>query len=76
MRSRLASSAGSSARASALGRAFAVHRTELGSVVSAALAKSHPPALREGILFGGAENSTASRGFEPRAVALKVRVAT
>jgi hypothetical protein len=44
-------------------------------VVSAALAKSQPPALREGIFFSGAQNSATSRCFKPRAVALKVRIA-
>jgi hypothetical protein len=32
--------------------------------------------MREGILFSSAQNSTASRRFKPRAVALKVSVAT
>ena len=47
-----ARSAGSPVRAITLGRACTAHRTELGLLVSAAVAKSHPPAPGERVRLG------------------------
>ena len=71
-----ARSAGSPVRAITLGRACAAHRTELGLLVSAALAKSHPPAPGERIRLGLVQDAPAGGSFELPAMLLEVRIAT
>ena len=71
-----ARSAGSPVRAITLGRACAAHRTEFGALVSAALAKSHPPAPGERIRLGLVQDALAGGSFELPAILLEVRIAT
>ena len=71
-----ARSAGSPVRAITLGRACAVHRTELGLLVSVALAKSHPPAPGERVRLGLVQDAPAGGSFELPAILLEVRIAT
>ena len=71
-----ARSAGSSVRAITLGRACAAHRTELGLLVSAALAKSHPPTPGERVRLGLVQGAPAGGSFELPAILLEVRIAT
>ena len=71
-----ARSAGSPVRAITLGRACAAHRTELGLLVSVALAKSHPPAPGERIRLGLVQDAPAGGSFELPAILLEVRIAT
>ena len=59
-----------------LGRAWAAHRTELRLLVSASLAKSHPPAPGERIRLGLVQYAPAVGSFELPAMLLEVRIAT
>jgi hypothetical protein len=72
----LARSAGRSVRVMALGRAWAAHGTEVGSLVSMASTKSYPPASGERVDLGLVQCAPTIGLFELPAFLLEVRIAT